>query len=182
MATHTSILAWKIPWTEEPGGYTPWGLKESDTTEQLHFHFHFLFYRGGNCEPPPCLLVSSIWSLRKMSFSQVPPSSENHMQRDIDSRTTAVAYKKGSKKWKLNAHLHIHTHLGDFCLSRKTSDKWREGPRNIRDLLLCLIHLENSVKNKIEKNVKYIIENMLSIWYCFTDHFSYQIYIWKLME
>ena len=31
MATHSSILAWRIPWTEEPGGYSPWGGKESDT-------------------------------------------------------------------------------------------------------------------------------------------------------
>ena len=29
MATHSSILAWRIPWTEEPGGYGPWGHKES---------------------------------------------------------------------------------------------------------------------------------------------------------
>ena len=36
MATHYSILAWKIPWTEEPLGYRPWGRKESDTTELLH--------------------------------------------------------------------------------------------------------------------------------------------------
>ena len=35
MATHSSILAWRIPWTEEPGGKSPWGWKESDTTEQL---------------------------------------------------------------------------------------------------------------------------------------------------
>ena len=27
MATHSSILAWRIPWTEEPGGYSPWGRK-----------------------------------------------------------------------------------------------------------------------------------------------------------
>ena len=33
MATHSSILAWRIPWTEEPGG--PWGHKESDMTEGL---------------------------------------------------------------------------------------------------------------------------------------------------
>ena len=26
------ILAWKIPWTEEPGGYSPWGCKELDMT------------------------------------------------------------------------------------------------------------------------------------------------------
>ena len=30
MATHSTILAWRIPWTEEPGGlYSPWGRKES---------------------------------------------------------------------------------------------------------------------------------------------------------
>ena len=40
MATHSSTLAWKIPTTEEPGRlYSPWGHKESDITEQLHFHF-----------------------------------------------------------------------------------------------------------------------------------------------
>ena len=31
--THSSILAWRIPWTEEPGGYSPWGYKQSDMTE-----------------------------------------------------------------------------------------------------------------------------------------------------
>ena len=39
MATHSSMLAWRIPWTEEPGGggkgYSPWGRKGSDRTEQL---------------------------------------------------------------------------------------------------------------------------------------------------
>ena len=40
MATHSGTLAWKIPGTEKPiEGYSPWGHKESDTTEQLHFHF-----------------------------------------------------------------------------------------------------------------------------------------------
>ena len=34
MATHSNILAWKIPWTEEPSRlYSPWGRKESDMTE-----------------------------------------------------------------------------------------------------------------------------------------------------
>ena len=45
MATHSSTLAWKIPWMEEPG--TP---KELDTTERLHFHFSLLCIgeRNGN--------------------------------------------------------------------------------------------------------------------------------------
>ena len=35
MATHSSILAWKIPWMEESlAGYSPWAHKESDMTEQ----------------------------------------------------------------------------------------------------------------------------------------------------
>ena len=37
MATHSSILAWKIPWTEDPGRLQSMGRKESDTTERLHF-------------------------------------------------------------------------------------------------------------------------------------------------
>ena len=37
MATHSSIIAWKFPWTEEPGGQrSPWGCKELDTTEHTH--------------------------------------------------------------------------------------------------------------------------------------------------
>ena len=37
MATHSSILDWRIPWTEELGGLESTGRKESDTTEWLHF-------------------------------------------------------------------------------------------------------------------------------------------------
>ena len=44
MATHSSILACEIPWTEEPGGYSPWGHKELDMTEctiaYTHKHTH----------------------------------------------------------------------------------------------------------------------------------------------
>ena len=35
MATHSSILAWRIPWTKKPGGLQSIGLQESDMTEQL---------------------------------------------------------------------------------------------------------------------------------------------------
>ena len=41
MATHSSILAWITPWTEEPGGLEciSWGRKELDATKQLSLHF-----------------------------------------------------------------------------------------------------------------------------------------------
>ena len=37
MATHSSIFSWRIPWVKEPRGYSPWGHKESDMTEQLAY-------------------------------------------------------------------------------------------------------------------------------------------------
>ena len=36
MATHSSILAWRSPWTEEPGGLQPRGSQESDTMGCTH--------------------------------------------------------------------------------------------------------------------------------------------------
>ena len=44
MASHCSILAWRIPWTEEPDGLSLWCHKESDTTESIctHTHTHVL--------------------------------------------------------------------------------------------------------------------------------------------
>ena len=59
MATHSSVLAWRISWTEELGRYSLWGCKELDTTEQLtntiHIHIVYMsFYLVGHsrCLPP----------------------------------------------------------------------------------------------------------------------------------
>ena len=38
MTTHSSILAWRIPWTEEPGGLQSMGSKESDRPKRLSMH------------------------------------------------------------------------------------------------------------------------------------------------
>ena len=48
MATHSSIAAWEIPWTEEPGRLQSMGHKESDTTEGVALHFMTLqpWYRS----------------------------------------------------------------------------------------------------------------------------------------
>ena len=41
VAPYSRILAWRILWTEEPVNYSPWGCKQSDTTETNTFTFHF---------------------------------------------------------------------------------------------------------------------------------------------
>ena len=48
MAPHFNALAWKIPWTEEPGRL------QSDTTERLHFHFSLSCIGEGNGNPLQC--------------------------------------------------------------------------------------------------------------------------------
>ena len=58
MAPHSSTLAWKIPWREEPGRLQSMGSLESDTTERLHFHFSlftFLHWRR-KWQPTPVFL------------------------------------------------------------------------------------------------------------------------------
>ena len=39
IATHSSVLAWRIPRTEDPGRYSPWGRREFDETKRLSLHF-----------------------------------------------------------------------------------------------------------------------------------------------
>ena len=56
MATHSSTLAWKIPWTEEPGRLQSMG---SDMTERLHFHFSLLCTGEGNGNPLQCFCLEN---------------------------------------------------------------------------------------------------------------------------
>ena len=51
MAPHSSTLAWKIPWMEEPGRLQSMGGLESDTTERLHFHLSLSCIGEGNGNP-----------------------------------------------------------------------------------------------------------------------------------
>ena len=42
VAPHSSTLAWKIPWMEEPSRLQSMGSRRVHTTERVHFHFHAL--------------------------------------------------------------------------------------------------------------------------------------------
>ena len=54
MAPHSSTLAWKIPWLEEPGRLQSMGSLESDMTERLHFDFSLSCIAEGNGNPLQC--------------------------------------------------------------------------------------------------------------------------------
>ena len=83
MTTHSSILAWRIPWTEEPGGLQSWGHKESDMTERLSSahteenSFIALLGKGGPQQAVLCLVTQSCPTLcDPMNCS--PPDSSVH--------------------------------------------------------------------------------------------------------
>ena len=54
IATHSSILAWRIPGWRRLVGYSPQGRKESDMTERLQFHFSLSYIGEGNGIPLQC--------------------------------------------------------------------------------------------------------------------------------
>ena len=54
MAPHSSTFAWKVPWTEEPGGLQSMGSLESDRTERPHFHFSLSCIGEGDSNALEC--------------------------------------------------------------------------------------------------------------------------------
>ena len=64
MATHSSILLWRIPLTEKPAGYTPWGPKESDMSERLSLTHSVNQYW--------CVQFSSVQSLSRVLLFVTP--------------------------------------------------------------------------------------------------------------
>ena len=61
METHSSILAWEIPWTEEPS-YSPWGCKESGMTEVTWGESESHSVVSKYLRPP--------WTIQSMEFSR----------------------------------------------------------------------------------------------------------------
>ena len=56
MTTRSSVLAWRIPWTEEPGRLQSMGCKESNMTEQLTLSFQIYRIRNSGGGPNICYL------------------------------------------------------------------------------------------------------------------------------
>ena len=84
MATHSSILAWRMSWSEKPDGLQSMGSHDSDMTEQLTHQFSSVtqscptLYDSMDCSTPGLLSITNSWSLLKlMSIESVMPS--NHL-------------------------------------------------------------------------------------------------------
>ena len=88
MATHSIILAWKIPWTEEPGGYSPWGHKELDMAEQLTLSPSLLGCQEG------VIMVVSVYRLQfnksSLHFYDPGPSLWDPSPQDLSLSPTTT--------------------------------------------------------------------------------------------
>ena len=79
MTTHSSILAWRIPWTEQPGGLQSVGLQESDTTERLN-HQHIM-----------CIFPVNVYH-KNNSYCECRVCCHNWMQQAIEGYNTGWVY------------------------------------------------------------------------------------------
>ena len=103
MAPHSSTFAWKIPWTEEPGRLQSMGSLESDTTEQLHFHFSLSCIGEGNGNPLQCSCL------------------ENSRDREAWASIYGVAQSRTRLKWlSSSSTLHQVAKVLEFQLQHQS--------------------------------------------------------------
>ena len=82
MATHSSILAWVILWTEEPGGYSQWHCKKSDATDQLSIHAKILFQFSSVIQSCPTLCNPMDYSMPNFpAHHQLPELAQTNVHR-----------------------------------------------------------------------------------------------------
>ena len=119
MATHSSTLAWKIPWMEDPGGLqsSPWGRWQSDTTERLHFHFSLSCIGEGNGNPLQysCLedprdggaLWAAVYGVAQSCTRLKRLSSSNHLYKVVELEVKWMPYNQNSLSSSLQPELHF---------------------------------------------------------------------------
>ena len=127
MAPHSSTLAWKIPWMEEPRRLQSIGSLESDTTEWLHFDFSLSCIGEGNGNPLQCSCLENL--------------------RDGGARWAAVYGVTQSGTWlkRLSSSSMLNLLLQRPCAN---SSRQRKGPGN--NLYLKKQTLSKYVKYKLE--------------------------------
>ena len=99
MAPHSSTLAWKIPWTEEPGRLQSMGSLRVNTTERLHCHFSLSFIGEGNGNPLRCSCLENprdggAWWAAIYGVAQ----SRTRLKR-LSSSSVSVGYVNLAGKW-----------------------------------------------------------------------------------
>ena len=113
MAMHCSTLAWRISWTESLAAYSPWGHKESDTTEQLthtHTHTHFV-----------TVIIFPSWGMGILGSIKASRSPLNHQSSLVTFETFPHPRMQGSFKLETQWLLRQVGDLGIFGVAQNFS-------------------------------------------------------------
>ena len=129
MATHSSILAWRIPWTEEPGGVQSMGSQESDMTKQLNYH-----HRGLSGLPRWCSSKEPVCQCRRHRRGRVNPWARkipwrrhgnplqySCLENSMDRGAWRAIVHGIAKSWDMTEWL-TYTHIASLF---PTSIKWK---------------------------------------------------------
>ena len=110
MATHSSSLAWRIPWDRGAwwATYSSWGREESDRTERLHFHFSLSCTGEGNGNPLQYSCLENprdggAWWAAVMGSHRV-----GHDWSDSSSSKLPAMYLNSELTFSANTHTHTH--------------------------------------------------------------------------
>ena len=138
MATHSSRLAWKIPWAEEPGRLQSMGSLRV-TTERLHFHFSLSCIGEGNGNPRQCSYLenpreggawwAAVYGVTQSRTRLKRLSSSSRAQENSVDRVRWAIRSMGSQRVNHNwaskhACVHTHTHTSRLLRSLWVYYKW----------------------------------------------------------
>ena len=83
MATHSSVLAWRIPGTGEPGGCCLWGHTESDTTEATASDNSWGFPGGSGVKNPPAQQKRCAHDAQREDHKKTQGEDDHLQARDL---------------------------------------------------------------------------------------------------
>ena len=135
MATHSSTLAWKIPWTEEPGRLQSIGWQRVGHDWVTYFHFSFSCIGEGNGNPLQCSCLenprdggawwAAVYGVAQSRTWLKPLSSRTDLTNEMQKVTTRTNRTADAKAWKLlQKQLQAFEHGCGSRFSRASSRKW----------------------------------------------------------
>ena len=116
MALHSSTLAWKIPWMEEPGRLQSMGSLRSDTTGWLHFHFSLSCTGEGNGNPLQCSCLGNPRDGGAWWAAVCEVAQSRTRLRQLSSSNPQIPANWEEFIIKITISLHIYTQLAVPCV------------------------------------------------------------------
>ena len=155
MAPHSSTLAWKIPWMEEPGRLQSMGSRRVRQTEQLDFYFSLSCIGGGNGNPLQCSCLENprdggAWlaavygvaqsrtRLKRLSSSSSSRSWRGHLNRHGCFREETSKAGPVANTGRYNGERNLKAGVWQVSLFLQLGDLWSWGYS-----LLSILHSLN---------------------------------------